>query len=139
LPGRHSLQTRSLLDSPYHLSRPQHKREGASPGRGLAFTQAACARSIEKRDYGFTAQYCEADARALAKQNCEGRAYTAAMSSEFAPICQRFASRPAGRSYTAQPRQSGVPPAQAGTPAQAPNVTDTVKEGADLLKKFLKW
>jgi hypothetical protein len=105
----------------------------------VAVTQAACARSVEKRDYGFTAQYCEADARALAKQNCEGRAYTAAMSSEFAPICQGFASRPAGRSYTAQPRQSGVPPAQAGTPAQAPNVTDTVKEGADLLKKFLKW
>jgi hypothetical protein len=108
-----------------------------------AITQEACAGSLRAKDYAFTVQYCEADAQALAKQHCEGRSYTAAMSSEYAPICQRYASRPAGRSDTAQPRGSATPPAQPGAPAPQPevkkDVTDAVKEGADAIRKFLRW
>ena len=105
-----------------------------------AVTKQACARSLDKRDYGFTAQYCEEDARALAKQQCEGRDYTAVMSSEFAPICQKYAASRGGRSYTAQPTRSSAPPVQPQAPAQQPGVTDAVKEGAtDALRKFLRW
>jgi hypothetical protein len=94
-------------------------------------TQEACAGSLRAKDYAFTVQYCEADAKMLAKQHCEGRSYTAAMSSEYAPICQR---------YAAQPRGSAVPSAQPGTPSAPSGVTDAIKEGAsDALRRFLKW
>jgi hypothetical protein len=105
-----------------------------------AVTKQVCARSLDKRDYAFTAQYCEDDARALAKQQCEGRDYTAAMSSEFAPICRKYAASRGGRSYTAQPRSAGTAPAPPPTPAQQPGATDAIKQGTtDALKKLLPW
>jgi hypothetical protein len=74
---------------------------------------------------------CEEDAKALAKQHCEGRAYTAAMASEYAPICSRYAADLGGRSYTAMPASTGA--------EQKPSTTDAIKKGTDKLKKFLKF
>ena len=82
---------------------------GACGLDGAAVTRTACQRSVATRDYGFTAQYCEGDARALAAQHCTGRDYTAVMSSELAPICQRYATRPAG------PLLHGTAPPDGGT------------------------
>ncbi len=108
-----------------------------------AITADACKRSVSAKDWEFVMQHCEAEGKALAKQNCEGRSYTAAMSSVYAPLCSRYTSF-GGRSYTAAlPRHTeAAPAATAGTPAQEakkPSATDQIKEGAGKLKKFLKF
>jgi hypothetical protein len=92
-------------------------------------TRDACKASSAKRDWQFVVDNCEQEAKALAKQQCEGRSYTAAMQTEYAPICSKYAAH--GRSYTAVP-------ATQGTPAK-PSATDSIKQGADKLKKFLKF
>jgi len=95
-----------------------------------AITQEACTGSIRAKDYAFTVQYCEADARALAKQHCAGRSYTSAMSSEFAPICQRYASRPEGSPETAPARRpTAPPPSQPGAQVPGSDVVDSAKDG----------
>jgi len=101
---------------------------GQDPG---AFRREVCKASLAKRDWGFVGEQCEEDAKALAKQHCEGRAYTAAMASEYAPICSRYAADLGGRSYTAMPASTGA--------EQKPSTTDAIKKGTDKLKKFLKF
>jgi hypothetical protein len=92
-----------------------------------AVTSAACQRSVGAKDFAFTADFCEADARALAAQHCTGRDYTALMSSEYAPLCQRYASE---LRRQAPPQQTSAPPAQPTSPAQQPSdVTGAAKEG----------
>jgi hypothetical protein len=110
---------------------------------GAAVTSAACQRSIGARDFAFTAEFCEADARALAAQHCTGRDYTAIMSSEYAPLCRRFASelrpqQPPQRSYTPPPQPA--PRTQPAPAAQQPaGVTDAAKEGlSEGVKEGLK-
>jgi hypothetical protein len=93
-----------------------------------ALKRDVCKAGAGKRDWSFVAEYCEDDAKALAGQHCEGRSYTAAMESEYAPICARYASR--GRSYTATPAAGGE---------QKPSATETIKKSTDKLKKFLKF
>ena len=88
---------------------------------------AVCKRAADKKDWGFVAEKCEADARTIAAKQCDGRSYTVAMSSEYAPICQRYA-KDMGRAYTAQ--------ARAG---EKPGAVDQLKDGASKLKKFLKF
>lgn len=92
-----------------------------------AMHAAVCKRAAGKKDWAFVAEQCEADAKALAATHCDGRSYTAAMASEYAPICQRHATD-MQRAYTAQARTGAKPGA-----------TDGIKEGASKLKKFLKF
>jgi len=110
-----------------------------------AITTAACQRSIGAKDYTFMGDFCEADARALAAQHCTGRDYTAAMSSEYAPLCRRYASdlrRPAAGPAPA------APVAQPTPPAQQPGMGDAVKEGVkeglkegatETIRRLFRW
>jgi hypothetical protein len=93
-----------------------------------AITATACQRSIGARDFAFTTDYCEADARALAAQYCTGRDYTAIMSSEYAPLCRRYAS---DLRQQQAPQRTSTPPAPPAPPAaqQPSGVTDAAKEG----------
>ena len=100
-----------------------------------AITKQACARSVQTKDFTFTMQYCEADAKALSQQYCEGRDYTAAMASEYAPICRRYAFRPGRSADPAAPNITTVPPQS--QPPQPPSPADKVKEGVGTLKRFL--
>jgi hypothetical protein len=113
-----------------------------------ALTAQACGKSMSTKNWKFIADYCPTEAKGLAAQHCAGRDYTAAMSSEYAPICGRYASS-AGRDYTAQPvdaakaqpQQSAQPQAQS-SPAEAqkkPAAGEQVKEGVNKLKKLLKF
>jgi hypothetical protein len=96
-----------------------------------AVTAQACKRSVGVKDWEFVMQYCEAEGKALAQQNCEGRTYTAAMASEYAPLCRKYTSF-GGRSYTASvSRQTQEP--------TSPSAADKIKDGANKLKKFLKF
>lgn len=116
-------------------ARPDWKQTLAACGQDPEpVTQEACRGALRTRDHAFTAEYCEADARAMAKQYCEGRAYTVAMASEYAPICQRYAASPGGRAYTAPVRITD--PSRG---AQPPSATEKVIEGVDTLRKFLRW
>ena len=67
----------------------------------------ACQRAISARNWSFVETHCEADARRLAAERCQGRSYTAVMQSEWASICRRY-----------PPTASTPVPAPA--PAQAP-------------------
>jgi hypothetical protein len=118
---------------------------GACGQDAQAVTRDACNRAIGSRDWTFAANYCEADARALATQHCTGRDYTAVMSSEYAPLCRRFASdlrRPAAGLTPA------APVAQPTPPAQQPSMGDAVKEGVkeglkegatETIKRLFRW
>jgi hypothetical protein len=101
-----------------------------------AVAKAACGRSIQSRDWNFVAEFCEADAKPLVAQHCEGRDYTTAMSSEHAPLCRRFLVRDAG----APASKPGVPKEkQPAAQTQQPSPTDQLKEGAGKLKGFFKF
>jgi len=108
-----------------------------------AITTEACKRSISATDWEFAIQHCEAEAKAIAQQQCEGRSYTVAMASEYAPLCRKYTNF-GGRSYTAAvSRQTQPPPAATtgtSTPGPAkPSAADQLKDGANKLKKFLKF
>lgn len=123
-------------------SRPEMAEMAKGCGQDYAAVRReACTRAGSAKDWAFVAELCEAEAKALAKQHCEGRDYTAAMASAYAPICARHMARPAGRDYTAaavQPAPAGQS-TTSGTPAAQPSAADTLKKGADKLKKFLKF
>ena len=114
-----------------------------------AVTRDACARAIGSKDWTFAADYCEADARALASQHCTGRDYTAAMASEYAPLCRRYAAdlrRPAAGAApaapaakpTAPPRQQGV--GDAAQEGLADGLKEGLKEGAaETIKRLFRW
>jgi hypothetical protein len=87
---------------------------------------AACKGGVGARDWGFVADYCPADTKKLAGEHCAGRDYTAAMSSEYKPICARYVG-----GY-AQPQRAAAKPA---APA-APSAADAVKEGTRALKNL---
>jgi hypothetical protein len=113
-----------------------------------AITAQVCGKSMSAKTWKFVADHCPTEAKGLAAQHCAGRDYTAAMASEYAPICGKYASS-AGRDYTAQPvdaakaqPQQGTQPQAQGTPAEAqkkPGAGDQVKEGVNKLKKLLKF
>ncbi len=110
-----------------------------------AVTRDACHRAIGSRDWTFATNYCEADARSLAAQHCTGRDYTAVMSSEYAPLCRRYASdlpRPAAAPVPAAPAAQPAPPAQ--TPSMGDAVKEGVREGlkegaTETIKRLFRW
>lgn len=127
----------------------RYKQEGGNPqtaemakacGQDLAAVRReACSRSVSAKDWTFVASHCEEEGKTLARQHCEGRDYTATMSSAYAPICSRYMARPKGRDYTAAAAAAGQPAGQSAPAAQPPSAADTIKKGADKLKKFLKF
>jgi hypothetical protein len=89
---------------------------------------SACRSAAASRDWQFVADFCPEDTQALAAQHCAGREYTAAMSSEYRPICAKYAGS------FAQPQRAAAKPAAA--PASTDAVTEGVKEGVRGLRKL---
>lgn len=87
----------------------------------------ACKNAVGGRDWPFVADYCPAEAKKIAAEQCAGRGYTAAMESEYKAVCARYASR------SAEERPAAAAPAK---PAAAPTAADAVKEGASQLRKL---
>lgn len=87
---------------------------------------AACKGGVSGRDWAFVADYCPAERKKLAGEHCAGRDYTSAMSSEYKPICAKYAGA------FAQPQRAAAKPQQ---PA-APSAGDAVKEGVRGLRKL---
>jgi len=87
---------------------------------------AACQSGMGARDWAFVAEHCPAETQKLAGEHCAGREYTVAMSSEYKPICAKYAGG------FAQPQRAAAKPA---APA-APSAADAVKEGARALKNL---
>jgi len=124
------------LRDPARFKEDGEKPEVAEMSKGCgqdfgAVRREACARSVSAKDWTFVAGHCEEEGKSLARQHCEGRDYTSAMASPYAPICSRHMARPKGRDYTAA--------AQPAPASQPPSATDAIKKGADKLKKFLKF
>jgi hypothetical protein len=104
----------------------------------------ACKSASGSRDWPFVADFCPAQAKAIAAEHCAGRKYTVAMSSEYRAVCQRYASGDTGESSAAAPsqpqsqaqsQQKAQPQDASGAPA-APSATDMVKEGANKLRSL---
>jgi hypothetical protein len=93
-----------------------------------AIWAAACNEAGATRNWTFVANYCDAQARQIALQECAGRHGTNVQTFEYAPICMRYRQDPAvmqggGRVPPArQPAPGAIPqPAQASpTPVQYP-------------------
>jgi hypothetical protein len=101
-----------------------------------AVAKAACGRSVQTKDWNLVAEYCEADATPLVAQHCEGRDYTAAISSEYAPLCRRFLVRDAA---APAPKPAVLKEKQPATQTQQPSPIDQLKEGTGKLKGFFKF
>ena len=101
---------------------------------------AACKSAVGSRDWQFVADFCPAEIQALGTEHCAGRSYTAAMSSEYRLVCQRYASAGGGASRAAasQPAAQQQPPQQqdAGAAPAAPSAADMVKDGANKLRNL---
>jgi hypothetical protein len=59
-----------------------------------AVVKEACGRASNSQNWEFVADNCEAEAKTISQQYCEGRDYTTRMSSGYAPICNKYASAP---------------------------------------------
>jgi hypothetical protein len=89
---------------------------------------AACKSAAGGRDWAFVADFCPEDTQKLAAEHCAGREYTVAMSSEYKPICAKYAGS------FAQPQRAAAKPAAA--PAASDAVSEGVKEGVRGLRKL---
>lgn len=87
---------------------------------------AACKGAVGARDWSFVADFCPTETQKIAGEQCAGREYTAAMSSEYKPVCAKYAGKFA---------ESQRAPAKSPQPS-APSATDAVKEGAKSLRKL---
>lgn len=118
----------------------------ACGGDDAAVVRDACKSAGGKREHlMFIAGNCKDEASALRKANCDGRTYTS-VDAAYRDFC----GATGGLSYTAvAPDAKAAQPAAAQTPAAQPaappadnkpkTTTDKLKEGADKLKKFLKF
>jgi hypothetical protein len=57
-----------------------------------------CKQAVAKKNWQFVADYCPAEGKKIAAKECAGRDYTAAMESEYAPVCMSFAKENVGKS-----------------------------------------
>jgi len=78
------------------------------------------------RDWPFVADYCPAEAKKIAAEQCAGRGYTAAMASEYKAVCARHAG-----AASAEPAKPA-----AAAPSASDTVKSGVKEGANQLRKL---
>ena len=101
----------------------------------------ACKGAMGGRDWPFVADYCPAEAQAVAAEQCAGRKYTAAMSSEYKAVCQKYASAGGDAARASAPSQPAAQPQQqqqqdAGAAPAAPSPADLVKDGANKLRSL---
>jgi len=96
---------------------------------------AACKSGVKQRDWQFVSDRCPAEAKDIAAANCVGRDYTEVMQKtpeEFQNLCSRHAPQ---RGTAAAPRS-----APAENKASEESATEgAIKEGANVLRKFLKF
>jgi hypothetical protein len=117
----------------------RHEAPGLARRRLGAST--ACKGGVGSRDWEFVGEFCPAEAKAIAAQHCAGRDYTAAMESEYKAVCRRYAraggaGATAQREAPAQQQQQQTQQQQPPAAPAAPSAVDTVKEGANQLRKL---
>ncbi len=78
---------------------------------------AACSEGVTTRNWTFVANYCEAQARQVAMQQCTGRDPTTIQTFEYAPICMRY---PPQRGQAKQGDPAAGPPPRQATPGATP-------------------
>jgi hypothetical protein len=78
---------------------------------------AACNEAMATRNWTFVANYCEAQARQVALQQCTGRDPTSIQTFEYAPICMRY---PPKRGQAQQGGSTVAPPARQAMPGMVP-------------------
>lgn len=101
---------------------------GRDPG---PVVRQVCATAIASRDGAFLQKHCPDDAVAARKQYCAGRTH-ASVDPSVRELCNALG----GLSYTSDAPVSAAPaPASDGKGS----IADKLKEGADKLKKFLKF
>lgn len=120
---------------------PQWREAMQACGTDPATVSApACKVGVDRKDWPFIADNCPVEGRAIAQQNCVGMDYTAAMSSPYKEVCQKYGADLAKKKVADEkpdPGASAKP--QAPATESKPGVADTVKEGAKSLKKLLRF
>ena len=94
-----------------------------------------CKVAVNKKDWYFVSENCPVEGRAIAQQNCTGMDYTAVMASPYKEICQKYGADLA-KKRVADDKTKTEPAAKSEA---KPSVGDTVKEGANKLKKLLNF
>lgn len=107
---------------------------GTDPAMVIA---PVCKAAVDKKDWTFVSENCPVEGRAVALQNCAGMDYTAAMSSPYKEVCQKYGADLA-KKKVADDKAKSEPAAKPAAESK-PGVGDTVKEGAKSLKKLLKF
>jgi hypothetical protein len=98
-----------------------------------------CKSAVGKKNYGFVAENCPAEGKALAQKHCAGMDYTAIMGSEYREVCQKYASE-LGKSSVGKSEAAPKEAAPAAAPkSDKDKAMDAVKEGGNKLKKLLKF
>ena len=90
-----------------------------------------CKVAVDKKDWYFVSENCPAEGRVIAQQNCTGMDYTAVMASPYREICRKYGADLAKKRVTGDKAKT--------EPAAKPGVGDSVKEGANKLKKLLNF
>lgn len=104
-----------------------------------AVSGPVCKTAVGKKNYRFVADNCPAEGKALAQKHCAGMDYTAIMGSEYREVCQKYASE-LGKSNVGKKEAAPKEAAPAAAPkSDKDKAVDAVKDGADKLKKFLKF
>jgi hypothetical protein len=94
-----------------------------------------CKVAVDKKDWYFVSENCPVEGRVIAQQNCTGMDYTAVMASPYKQICQKYGADLAKKKVAGEKAQSDT----AAKPEAKPSVGDSVKEGANKLKKLLNF
>jgi hypothetical protein len=97
----------------------------------------ACKLAVDKKDWPFVSDNCPVEGRAIAQQNCAGMDYTAVMASPYKEVCQKYGADLAKKKVANDKAKSD--PAAKPAAESKPGVGDTVKEGANKLKKLLNF
>jgi hypothetical protein len=101
-----------------------------------------CKSAVDQKDWPWLDRYCPVEAGGLRKAHCAGRTYSN-VERQYADMCSALG----GLSYTAadaEPAKAksggqSATEAKPADPAKKPSTTDKLKDGADKLKKFLKF
>jgi chemotaxis protein histidine kinase CheA len=96
-----------------------------------------CKVAVDKKDWTFVSDNCPVEGRAIAQQNCAGMDYTAMLASPYKEVCQKYGADLAKKKVADEKAKSE--PAAKPAAESKPGVSDTVKEGANKLKKLLKF
>ena len=102
-----------------------------------------CKVAVNKKDWYFVSENCPVEGRVIAQQNCTGMDYTAVMGSPYRSICQKYGADLAKKRVVddkTKTEPAAKPEAKPEPKSEAkPSVGDTVKEGANKLKKLLNF